>query len=343
MGKLRYAASMELPSDTELTQIRQLLAECSAEVCSLAGRDDDVVGELRICRFLRACQGDVGQALTWFRTFLRWRVESGIDALRKDVIGLTPEELLSWWSRRANPYLPFCPYAGRNGDGHVIWYMRQGLMDAEKFVGHRRRPMREDLSLINTLMEWTFWHLNVLSRTEGRMICVVKVNDFYGMGADGRRLPFLVPQFQTFLMEMVSNDRIYYCEHTTLFLVTNAPFVLRAFFGLARRLLTKRQASKIMVLGDTCQATVRASLGELIPASALPRDYGGDLMVAPNAFPIATPEEVDEWYRLRHLPSNAEALDASHSPHVGERQVHGQDGGFVKGRERREQGTRLSL
>ena len=64
MVDLRYATARELASEAELVQIREIQAQSSEEIDALACPDDDVVGDRRVCRFLRATQGDVQQVWT---------------------------------------------------------------------------------------------------------------------------------------------------------------------------------------------------------------------------------------------------------------------------------------
>jgi len=244
--------------------------------------------------------GDFSQSLEWFREFLKWRLESGLDTARKEVIGMTPEQMLAWWTKRANPFIPLCPYAGRSSDGHIIWYMAVGHIDAEKFINYRQIPISEDLLAIHLVMEWTLWHLNCLSRAEGRMVCVVKLNDFT-IGKSYRKLPFFVAAFRKFLTELLEGDNKYYCEHNALFLVINAPRLLRMIFAAARMVMSERQISKIRVLGETSAKMVRDQLLEIVPTENLMVAYGGNLAKAPGAFPLATQEEVERWYNCRHL------------------------------------------
>jgi hypothetical protein len=281
------------------------------QIDNLSHRNEDIIGDLRVCRFLRATSGNVKEATEWFREFLQYRSETALDASRQEVIGKTPEELLAWWSDRSNPFLPFCPYAGRNQDGHIIWYMRQGYIDPQRFVDHRQIPMAEDLKCIHLLMEWTLWWLDKLSREEGRMLFVIKFNDFQGIGSGGRRLPFMVPAFKNFLVEMVKNDKKFYCEHNSLFLAVNIPFIFRALFSGAKAFLTKRQAGKIRLLGDTSQMPVREMMKRLIPESILPQEYGGSVVSAIGAFPLASEVQIDEWYRKRHLVTSDVPKDDS--------------------------------
>lgn len=259
-----------------------------------------MVGDLRVCRFLRSKQGDVKEAADWFRQFLQWRVESNIEADRQQVIGRSPEDFCAWYVKRKNPYLHICPYAGRNEEGHVIWYMRQGLIDPKKFVEHRQISMEEDSKLMFLVLEWTLWYLNVLSKEEGRMVYAIKVADFKGMGSEGRSLPIFVPKFKDFLVNLVKTMQKYYCEHDSAFLIVNTPFIFRAVFSVMKVVLTKRQSSKMSFLGDPSKADARGSMAELLNSEVMPTEYGGALERAPGAFPLPTAAETDAWYRDRH-------------------------------------------
>jgi len=134
------------------------------------------------------------------------------------------------------------------------------------------------------------------------MVAVIKLNDFKHMGSSGRKMPFLVPVFRSFIMEMLDNDKKHYCEHNALFVVLNAPLLIRMLYSATSRLvLTERQMSKIRVLGDTCDQKVRARLLTMIPADVLTVECGGNLRHAPGALPLPTQEDAERWYHSSHL------------------------------------------
>jgi len=288
-----------------------------SEIEALTCKADDVIGDLRICRFLRSRHGDVKVATEWFKGFLQWRVTSKMDSERREVVGRSPEDFLAWFDKRRNPYLPLCPYAGRNADGHVLWYMRQGFLDAKKWAEHRQYPQEEDRRIICLCLEWTLWYLNKLSREEGRMIYVIKFADFRGLGSDGRKLPIFVPDFKSMMQNMIKQMQQYYCEHDSLFVIVNTPFVFRAMFAVIKVLLTKRQSSKIRMLGDTSSADVVAGIKEVIQDDVLPTEYGGKLARVVGAFPLDTPAACEEWYKVRHLVKPEFVQEKLEAPDAG--------------------------
>eukprot|EP00931_Biecheleriopsis_adriatica_P006316 TRINITY_DN107732_c0_g1_i1.p1 TRINITY_DN107732_c0_g1~~TRINITY_DN107732_c0_g1_i1.p1 ORF type:complete len:396 (+),score=74.59 TRINITY_DN107732_c0_g1_i1:47-1234(+) len=294
-----YIINPSFPSDAELLQIRQIQESCAKEIAELQDPAEDVVGDLRVCRFLRAKHGDVGAATEWFSEFLKWRVESGMDTDRKEVVGRSPDDFLAWFAKRRNPYLPMNPYAGRNSNGHVISYMLLGRLDPEKFVSHRQIPLQEETRLQFLALEWTLWHLDTLSRQEGRMVYVIKVADFGGMGCDGRKNPIWVADYKNWLFDMMKPMQKYYCEHDALFCVLNAPWIFRAMMAVMSLVMTARQKAKMLVLGDTNTKDVQASLREHVDDTML-AIHGGSMPGAIGAYPLMTAEEINAWYQTRH-------------------------------------------
>lgn len=296
----KYGVSEELPSESELKSIAQIRESCRAELEKLTIKSDDIVGDLRICRFLRAKLGDTAAATEWYREFLCWRAEGTIEKDRLEVVGRSPQDFMDWFAKRCNPYLPMTPWVGRNSEGHVLFLIRPGQLHAPKFVEHRSYEMAKDERFMFQLLEWVLWYLNELSRKEGRMVYVVKLADFKGMG-EGKPVPFFVAEFKAFMTQWLKVMQRFYCDHDSVFLLVNTNFLFRAVWAILKLVLTKRQTSKVRVLGDLNQASVRASLEAYLPESLIPEVYGGKLVKAPNTYPLATEAEIKTWYEQRHL------------------------------------------
>lgn len=300
MTDLSGVASPEMPSEQELKQIAQIRAECAADIDALTCRADDIVGDLRICRFLRSRQGDVQEATAWFREFLKWRLEYGMDAYRQEVVGRSPEDFVNWYDKRRNPYIRLCPYAGRNDQGNVLWFVHTGLNDPVKWVEHRQVSKEEDAKTINLVLEWTMWHLDVLSRREERMAYCIKVLDFRHLGGGGRKLPVFVPEFKGFFQGMLQSMQKHYCEHDSLFVMLNTSWVFRTLFSVVKLLFTKRQVSKIRLLGDASTAEVRSALSQIVPERLLHAEYGGPVQRLVGFLPQDSAEDIERWYQTRH-------------------------------------------
>lgn len=323
---------MELPTAEEMCKVEQMRSSCAVEIAALACPADDVIGDLRVCRFLRNRGGDVAEATDWYRGFLVWRVESGIEVHRPQVVGRSPDGMLAWWGKRCNPYLPLCPYGGRNDEGHLLWFIRQGLIDAVKFIEHRPVAISDDLLSFQLLCEWTLWHLDQLSRAEGRMVYVVKVADMQGLGEGGRKLPIFVPKFKSFLADMLAAMQRNYCESDVHFLVINAPFLFRVVFPVVKLMLTKKQVAKFVFLGDTKQPDVQRAFGEHVPSHLLPGLYGGPVHTLPGLLPAWTADAIEEWHSSRaavelEYPEDARDLQPHCAPHVAQSSGGGSQGG----------------
>lgn len=91
-----------------------------------------------------------------------------------------------------------------------------------------------------------------------------------------------------------------YCEHDSLFLVLNAPWVFKVIFAIMKVILSKRQSSKVYLLGDTSTKEVKDKLSNLIPIDLLPQRYGGNKVILPGAWPIRDRlEDIAKWREER--------------------------------------------
>lgn len=178
--------SGELPEGRELELIHSIRLACDKEIKALNDPTDDVVGDLRICRFLRSKDGDVEAAKELYREFLQWRVadDHKVERIRQKVVGKTPKEFLEWFYPRITPDIPICPYAGENEDGDVIMMIRQGQADF-----HGMAKKLPDVDTFNAMLEWQLWYLDKLSREQERIAYLIKILDFGGLGDDGRGSP----------------------------------------------------------------------------------------------------------------------------------------------------------
>lgn len=306
----------DILSEEELEQVCQVRKDCELEIERLSCKDDDIIGDIRVCRFLRANGGAYKESLQMFKSFLNWRVESGIELARQAVIGLSLEEIQAWWAERANPLFPVWPCAGHSKEGDLLWYVFVGQLDAERFIQHRQIPVSEDLRCLHLMLEWTMWFIDGLSRKAGRMIGVIKLCDFEGLGSSGRKLPLLVPAFRQFMKELQATAGLYYCEHTKMYLALNTPRIFRMLFALLSKIgVTQRQLSRINVFGKSSDPQVQTRLLELIPADVLLTSYGGNLTVVPRVFPLATQDEIDKWY---HAQDMADRKDADKKEHFSD-------------------------
>merc|ERR1712032_740208 len=115
------------------------------------------------------------------------------------------------------------PWAGRTDSGDAIVYTSTVGMDAKKFSEHRQYPIEEDTKVFLLTCEWWMWQLDVLSRSEGRMVFVMKVIDEKEVSKD----LIFCKVFRDYLTHLVAQCAHNYCEHDSMFVAFNAPFVFR--------------------------------------------------------------------------------------------------------------------
>ncbi|CAK0851024.1 unnamed protein product, partial [Prorocentrum cordatum] len=151
-------------------------------------------------------------------------------------------------------------------------------------------------------MEWTLWHLDNESHRQQKMLYVIKVLDLNGMGSDGRKVPIFVPKMKEFLIGMMQSMQHPYCEHDACFIMLNAPFVFRLVWGVFSLMMTAKQKSKVIMLGSTSDKKALDRLLQLVPASMLPQELGGERRGLQNLYPPAPASEIPEWIsRMRSI------------------------------------------
>lgn len=273
--KASYGVSFELPNARELRQIAEIRAALASEINRLKDPSPDVVGDLRLCRFLRARQGNTAEALISCRNFLNWRATSGVEDWRKEVIGKSPEDFTRWVRERRCP-LPCCWYAGRNADGCILKMVSAGHLDTCSFLQgrHEGHLLDGDEKTIIQCMEWTLWHLDQLSRKEGKMCYVATFYDF-GEGGTLCSTANLSMLRKLFLEDIGAQLRAYYPDHEAVVLLLNTSTCFRLVFRVVLAAMSKRQKEKVQVLGSTDEPSVRQVLHSIFPVETLPVEMGG--------------------------------------------------------------------
>merc|ERR1712187_292355 len=90
-----------------------------------------------------------------------------------------------------------------------------------------------------------------------------------------------------------------YCEHDAMYLRLNTPLIFRVVFSVISLLLTTKQKNKMTLLGNTSDAKVRAKLLEIVPASMLPKDLGGERETVENMYPPRDAKTIPQWIQRR--------------------------------------------
>lgn len=293
------SVSTQWPSKEEIAAAGRIRKAVEDSIARLKDPARDVVGELRIVRFLRARHHKEAEATQWYAEFLKTRLEQCPEiesTLRPAVIGLSPSEFTAWYQERIHPSLMMSPWVGFAPSGHGVFIGRPGMMDPVTFTEVRDNiPLSQDRLLLTASLEWTLWYLDEESHRQHKMVYLIKIMDMHGLGSDGRKAPIFVPKMKEFLMGLLQTMQKQYCEHDALFVVVNASLMFRMVFGVISAILTSRQRSKVRILGNPVDASVRAKLLDIVPASLLPKEIGGELPSLEPLYPAPKPDAIPAW------------------------------------------------
>lgn len=313
-------ADCSWPSDAELAQANAIRKSCLTEIAALDCPSRDVVGDVRLCRFLRFNSGNVEKATKGYREFLTWRKVENIDALRgvpntASVLELGPKDFMSWIDEIRSPYAPpMCMELGVSPDGHSVIFAAPGFFKAAEFVSQRPpcQTLDTDLLMVWTCTEWMLKRLDDRSYELGKICYSIKIIDMGQLGKE--KIPIFVSEIRDFAKKNVPPIMAMYCEHDIKILILNPPFVFRVVWAFAKNLLSKRQADRMQILSDPSSASSQALLRSFLTRSATgpggilaeetyerlaPPCLGGTLTHVPLAFPIAHEDKtkVDEWMK----------------------------------------------
>jgi len=297
MAGLISAADCALPSQDELAQVKEIRRSCFAEIQALNDPTRDVVGDLRLCRFLRFNKGDVKKATKAYRQFLVWRKDEDIETLRQGIVDLAPADFINWMDSVRSPFGPAANmYLGDTADGHTLMFASPGFFKAADFVQQRPacHTMDTDLLICRLAIEWMLKRLDDRSYALGKMLYTIKIGDMTNMGKE--KLPIFVPEVRNFMKTNMPPLMQMYCEHDILILAINAPFAFRVLWTFVSALISKRQADRVRVFGSLTPE-VQDILKSLAEPNVLPTCIGGTRTELPMCFPLAQddPKRVAEF------------------------------------------------
>eukprot|EP00439_Symbiodinium_sp_Y106_P069818 s1681_g12.t1 len=309
------------PSDEELRQVEEIRKICAAEIAAMPEQPRDVVGDIRVCRYLRFYGGKVNEAAKGLAEFLKWWVQEDIPSLRKGLIDLDPDDFHAWCDSARSPYSPVLVPGfaetedGLMGhDGHTVIFVSPGYFKAQEFVSQRPacHTMENDLMLVRAGMEWMMKRVDDRSYEKKKMLYSIKVIlvfqfkslEFSSLHCKidaqhlGREiLPIRVYEVRKFAQDNAKQMMSMYCDHDILLLIVNAPWIIRFVVMFAHTFMTKRQSARLKVLGSASDADVQAQLRVVGPTSMFPPSLGGTKKPEdiPLYIPLAQDNPIAEW------------------------------------------------
>lgn len=298
-------ADCSWPSAEELAKANQVRQNCLNEIRALSDPTRDVIGDVRLTRFLRFYNGDVPKATKGYQAFLTWRAKENIETLRKGVIELGPQDFMKWVESVRSPYgPPVCLELGESPEGHSIIFASPGFFKAVEFVKERPacHTMDTDLLLVWICVEWALKRLDDRSYRMSKILYSIKIIDLNQLGKE--RIPIFVPEVRNFAKTNVPSIMSMYCDHDILIMIVNTPFIFRIVWAFASNLMSKRQQARVKTFSDVKSKDAQELLKAVSQPNDLPPALGGTRSVVPLTFPLAyeDPQFIQD-FKARKTPA----------------------------------------
>ncbi|CAK9094863.1 Uncharacterized protein SCF082_LOCUS44573 [Durusdinium trenchii] len=293
-------ADCSWPSPEELAKVQEIREKCAAELAALSESPRDVVGDIRVARFLRFYGGKVPEASKGFSDFLKWRVKENIDVLRKGIIDLNREQFHEWVDSVRSPFAPvLVPFFGETQEGHIVIFVSPGYFKAAEFVSKRPacHTMDNDLMLARAGIEYVMKVVDDNCHERHQMLYTVKVIDATHLGRE--TLPIFVPEVRKFAQDNMKQIMEHYCDQDILILLVNAPFIVRLVLAFATTFMARRQSNRIRVFSSATGTEIQKILRAIGPPTMFPESLAGTRKAEdiPFYFPLAQNDEkrIKEW------------------------------------------------
>lgn len=306
-------ADCSWPSAEELTKANEVRRNCLAEINALRDPTRDVVGDLRLCRFLRYYSGNVQKAIKGYKEFLTWRVRENVETLREGVVDLAPDDMIEWVDSIRSPFSPAMNFSlGESPEGHTLIFAAPGFFKAADFA--KQRPschtMDTDLLVVWTVTEWLMKHVDDMSYAANKVLYTIKILDMKNLGKE--KIPIFVSEIRNFAKNNIPPVMQMFCEHDILILIVNAPFSFRVLWAFASTLISKRQQDRVKTFSDVMAAEPQSILKAIARPEQLPTAIGGTRSEVPLCFPLAheDPQKIKLW-----MSRTANAVNRGKAPY----------------------------
>lgn len=234
----------------------------------------EVVGDVRLLRFLIACKGDVTQAAQKFEAMLLWRRRLGVDKIRQQIVAgdLKPcdhplySTVMKYWRVQL--------FQDTDCEGNPVIWDTVGSFDGAALLTELTEQQVVEFHLF--LLEWKMLLLERLSRATGRLAQAYEVKDMNGVGL-GLLRPCNLSLFKAIADATTGN----YVESTRRVSILNAGWFFGQLWKAVEGWIPERTKQKIRNLDS------RQHLQKDIPM-----DRGQDMLVQqndPGAWPSVVP------------------------------------------------------
>ncbi|KAG2815620.1 hypothetical protein PC116_g21771 [Phytophthora cactorum] len=226
----------------------------------------ELVGDVRLLRFLRGHKMNVSVAATKYREMLALRQKLKLDDIRDDIVNnkKVPDEFPHF--QKIIPHLPFLDSYDifSAPDGHVFYFEMTGYADFKKLVTDVTEEEWQTFFLYS--MEYRALKLDQLSRQHETLVQTILVRDLTGFSI-ARFNPKLLKR----LRPLVSIATKCYPESMHKALVLHAPWIFDKVWSAIKRMLQETQLRKVHMEGNSLERLLELAGGR----DKLPKLLGG--------------------------------------------------------------------
>ncbi|KAL3666071.1 hypothetical protein V7S43_008862 [Phytophthora oleae] len=208
----------------------------------------ELVGDVRLLRFLRGYKMNVSVAATKYREMLALRQKLKLDDIRDDIASnnMVPDEFPHF--QKIIPHLPFLDTYDifSAHDGHVFYFEMTGYADLQKLLTDVTEEEWQTFFLYS--MEYRAMKLDQLSRQNETLVQTIMVRDLSGFSF-ARFNPKLLKR----LKPLVSIATKCYPESMHRVLVLHAPWIFDKVWSAVKAMLQETQLRKVFMEGNSLE------------------------------------------------------------------------------------------
>jgi len=267
----------KLADAEEKKKIDEIREACKSELDSLRVKPLDVVGDIRLLRFLRNNDGNVKNTIKSVKKFVKARKakDGFIEKAREHVEHWTPEDCQEYFKKRTSPYYVVLPYGGLTKEGDILSFAILQNYNAKDVVSQKPidRPIDYEFWYMCLVMEWRFMYLDKLSRERNRLCYCIEARDLKGTKLSVKDLTSKEARvFQDMFNERM-NDL--WPENHSVAVIVNGGKILKAILTVAKAFMSKRHQQKILAIGKMDKEENQAKLYKVIQKDLCPVQWKG--------------------------------------------------------------------
>ncbi|KAL7686797.1 putative CRAL-TRIO lipid binding domain, GOLD domain, CRAL/TRIO domain superfamily [Plasmopara halstedii] len=242
-----------------LSLVEELKAERHAKYLEL-------VGDVRLLRFLRGHKMNVSVAATKYREMMIARQKLNLDDIRDDIVknNLVIEDFPHF--QKIIQHLPFLDTYDMlsTPDGHTFYYEMTGYADFQKLLTNVTEDEWQSFFLYS--MEYRALKLDQLSRQHERLVQTILVCDLTGFS-----ITRFNPKMFKRLQPIVSIATKCYPESVHKLFILHAPWIFEKIWDVIQSMLQETQLHKLYMKGNSHERLLELAGGR----DNLPKLLGG--------------------------------------------------------------------